>query len=451
MSSIDDHFDPIDFLNRLACRTKSTGRYQSDIYTGLISSNRTSANGQIMTRLEQLITTHHDDQIRSLLLILRHYSMKHQWNSILFHLKSLLQSSFCRAYLRLYWQLIFRYLIEHFSQTHQIDLIFLSQIFESLFHSPTINRTQTFYSYLCIYLLNPQTISMYTDIETRFKNLPAPFSSGRYKHVPTNEEFNPKFEQLLIINLHFLYDYCQWLNDYSLVQFNLNPFQQTIKISIDNEKNLELWTFKLTTNFHEIQYLSNEFFDHYDIYLLKYLHFLYLTKDNHDEIRSILESYCEQYRNYLNAYKYAYWFDRNERYLKKLIELDPSCSPYVLIYCQQITNQIERFDRLFDYFDYEKNRNDNQTWTFFCKNFFQITTNDQSLVECIRQNWNIRKMIWKKFHFLSFNNNQINKAWIAYVLHDNQKYRNYIRDKWLNNNEQIKQADLLHQYLTTSN
>ncbi|CAF4824318.1 unnamed protein product, partial [Rotaria sp. Silwood1] len=80
-----EDMDDIDLLsssNRIPCRTKLSGRYQSDMYTGLISANRMYSNGKLLTRLEQLITINHDDQIRSLLLILRHYSMKHQWTNI---------------------------------------------------------------------------------------------------------------------------------------------------------------------------------------------------------------------------------------------------------------------------------------------------------------------------------------------------------------------------------
>jgi len=443
----DDDIDLFSSLNRLACRTKISGRYQSNIYTGLISSNRMYSNGKFLTRLEQLITINHDDQIRSLLLILRHYSMKHQWNKIFYYLKSLLQSSYCRSYLRLYWQLIFRYLIENFHQNNQIDLYFLSQIFENLFHSPTINRTQTFYSYLCLYLINPQTITLYHDIETRYKNLPQPFSSGRCQHVTYIEKFDPKYEQLLLINLHFLYDYRQWLNDYSLIQIDINPFINPIKISLDDERNLELWTFKLTTNFQEIQYLSNQFFDNYDIYLLKYLYFLYLTDTNIEQILPILQLYIEQHRMYLNAYKYHYWFDRNLNSLKKLIEFDPSSSPYVVIYCREIKDSIEIFDRLFDYLDYEKNKNDYQAWNLFLKTFLNFDINNKQILQCIKDNWKIRKIIWKKFHFYSFEKVHYEKAMIAYILIDNQQIRFNLRQQWLNNIS-IDQADVLHRYLT---
>ncbi|CAF1015841.1 unnamed protein product [Rotaria sordida] len=435
--------------NQIPCRTKISGRYQSDIYTGLISSKRMYSNGKFLTRLEQLITINHDDQIRSLLLILRHYAMKHQWTNILYYLKYLLQSSFCRSYIRLYWQFIFRYLIENFHIDNQINLNLLPQIFEILFHSPTINRTQTFYSYLCLYLINPQTIFLYNDIETRYKNLPQPFNSGRCKHVTYIEKFNPKFEQLLLINLHFLYDYRQWLNNYSLIQTIINPFINKIKISLDNERDLELWTFKLTTNFHEIQFLSNEYFDNYDIYLLKYLYFLYITETNIEQIHSILELYIEQHHTYINAYKYNYWFNLNINYLKNLIDLDPSSSPYVLIYCQEINNSIEIFDRLFDYLDYNKNKNDYQAWNLLLKNFFLFDINNKNIIQCIKDNWIIRKNIWKKFHFNTFNKNHYDKAMIAYILIDNEQIRLHIREKWLNN-DQHEQADILHQYLTAS-
>lgn len=443
----DDDIDLFSSLNRLPCRTKVSGRYQSDIYTGLISSNRAYSNGKLLTRLEQLLTINHDDQIRSLLLIVRHYSMKHQWTNILYYLKFLLQSSYCRSYLRLYWQLIFRYLIENSSENTQIDIYYLSQIFDNLFHSPTINRTKTFYSYLCLYLSNSQTISLYNDIETRYKNLPPPFSSGRCEHVQYIEKFDHKFEQLLLINLHFLYDYRQWLNDYSLYQIEINPFLIPIKISLDNERNLELWTFKLTTNFHEIQFLSKNYFDNYDIYLLKYLHFLYITDTNIEQIQPILQLYIEQHPTYINAYKYNYWFNLNIDYLKKLIEYDPSSSPYVLIYCQKITNEIEIIDHLFDYLDYEKNKNDYQAWNLLLKTFLQINIEDKLILQCIKDNWSIRKNIWKKFHFNSFEKIHYEKILIAYILIDNQQIRLNIRQKWLNNH-QIKQADILHQYLT---
>jgi hypothetical protein len=442
--------DDIDFLsssNRIPCRTKITGRYQSDTYTGLISSNRMYSNGKLFTRLEQLITIHHDDQIRSLLLILRHYSMKHQWTNILYYLKFLLQSSYCRAYIRLYWQLIFRYLIENFQDNNQIDIYFLSQIFENLFHSPTINRTQTFYSYLCLYLLNPQTIHFYNDIETRYKNLPQPFYSGRCKHVTYIEKFNPKFEQLLLINLHFLYDYRQWLEDYSLMQLIINPFVNPIKISFENERDLELWTFKLTTNFQEIQFLSNEYFDNYDIYLLKYLYFLYITETNIEQIPSILQLYITQHPRYINAYKYNYWFDFNMKYLNKLIELDPSSSPYVLIYCEEIKDFVEIFDRLFDYLDYDKNKNDYQAWKLLLKNFFRVDMKEKHIIQCIKDNWMIRKTIWKKFHFKTFQKSFYEKAMVAYILIDNEQSRLNIRKTWLNN-DQNEHADMLHRCLT---
>ncbi|CAF1194621.1 unnamed protein product [Adineta steineri] len=445
----NDEINLFSSVNRIPCRTKVTGRYQSDMYTGLISTNRMYSNGKLFTRLEQLITIHHDDQIRSLLLILRHYSLKHQWTSILYYLKSLLQSTFCRAYMRLYWQLIFRYLIENFNENNQIDLSFLSQIFENLFHSPTIDRTQTFYSYLCLYLLNPQTIYLYNDIETRYKNLPQPFYSGRCKHVSYIYKFNPKFEQLLLINLHFLYDYRQWLEDYSLIQTPINPFINSVKIPFDNERNLELWTFKLTTNFHEIQFLSNEYFDNYDIYLLKYLYFLYITQTNSEQISPILELYIQQHQIYINAYKYSYWFDLNINSLKKLIEYDPSSSPYVLIYCEEMKkNFIEIFDRLFDYLDYEKNKNDYQAWKLFLENLFLFDIEDKNIIQCIKDNWTIRKLIWKKFHFKSFEKSHYEKAIIAYIFFDDDdEKRSNIQIQWLNN-EQTKYADMLHRYLT---
>ncbi|CAF0875544.1 unnamed protein product [Adineta ricciae] len=452
-SSSDVSFLENDGLNLLSlsshtpCRTKSSGRYQSDIYTGLISSNRLYSNGKPFTRLEQLITIHHDDQIRSLLLILRHYAMKHQWTKILLYLKSLLQSSFCRAYMRLYWQLIFRYLIEHIHDQNQIDGLFLSQIFENLFHSPTINRTQTFYSHLCLNLFNPQTIHLYHDIETRYKSLPPPFYSGRCKHVSYISKYNPKFEQLLLNNLHFLYDYQQWLQDYALFQTSVNPFCNPIKFLIENERDLELWTFKLTTNFQEIQFLSNEYFDNYDLYLLKYLYFLYVTDTNVEQIPSILQLYIQQHGTYINAYKYHYWFDSNLSVLKKLIELDPSSSPYVLMYCQEIGNFIEIFDRLFDYFDYEKNKNDYQVWQFFLTNLLRFDVNDQDIIRCIQENWTIRKSIWEKFHFQHFDKLHYDKAMLGYILIDKEDMRLNIRQRWLND-EFNEHAEMLHRYLT---
>ena len=444
----DDDIDLFTSSTRLPCRTKISGRYQSEIYTGLISTNRMYSNGKLLTRLEQLITINHDDQIRSLLLILRHYTMKHQWTHILYYLKLLLQSSFCRSYIRLYWQLIFRYLVENFHTNTQINIHLLSQIFENLFHSPTINRTQAFYSYLCLYLMNTETIDLYYDIETRYKNLPQPFYSGRCQHVTYIEKFDPKFEQLLLINLHFLYDFRQWLNNYSLIQTELNPFLNIIKISLDNERDLELWTFKLTTNFNEIQFLSNEYFDNYDIYLLKYLYFLYISETNVEQIPSILQLYLEQHQTYLNAYKYNYWFHLKIDYLKKLIELDPSISPYVLIYCQEIDNYIEIFDRLFDYLDYEKNKNDYQVWNLLLKNFFRIDINDKNIIQCIKDNWIIRRTIWKKFHFNHFTKYDYDKIIIAYILLDNEQIRLNIHETWLNNDQNEQQANLLHQFLT---
>ncbi|CAF4464855.1 unnamed protein product, partial [Adineta steineri] len=142
---------------------------------------------------------------------------------------------------------------------------------------------------------------------------------------------------------------------------------------------LELWTFKLTTNFHEIQFLSNEYFDNYDIYLLKYLYFLYITQTNSEQISPILELYIQQHQIYINAYKYSYWFDLNLNSLKKLIEYDPSSSPYVLIYCEEMKkNFIEIFDRLFDYLDYEKNKNDYQAWKLFLENLFLFDIEDKN-------------------------------------------------------------------------
>jgi hypothetical protein len=442
----DDEIDLFSSSSRIPCRTKLSGRYQSDIYTGLISSNRMYSNGKLFTRLEQLITIKHDDQIRRLLLILRHYSLKHQWINILYYLKSLLQSSYCRSYIRLYWQLIFRYLIENFYSNNQIDIDFLTEIFENLFHSPTINRTQTFYSYLCLYLINPQTIHLYNDIETRYKNLPRPFYSGRCKHVTYIDKFDNQFEQLLLINLHFLYDYRQFLQHYSLIQITINPFYNPIKILIDNERDLELWTFKLTNNFNEIQYLSNKYFDNYDIYLLKYLYFLYTTETNIEQILPILQLYIEQHEAYINAYKYIYWFELNTNYLRKLIELDPSSSPYVLIYCRDLKNFIEIFDRLFDYLDYEKNKNDDQAWNLLLKNFFAFDIQENEIIQCIKDNWKIRKNIWKKFHFQNFNQNTYDQAMIAYILINDEQIRLDIRERWLNN-EQNQQADFLHQCL----
>ena len=95
ISSIeDDDIDLFSSLTRIPCRTKISGRYQSDMYTGLISSNRMYSNGKFLTRLEQLITINHDDQIRSLLLIIRHYSMKHKWLNNLYYLLSLNQKHY---------------------------------------------------------------------------------------------------------------------------------------------------------------------------------------------------------------------------------------------------------------------------------------------------------------------------------------------------------------------
>lgn len=437
--------DPIDlFLSgHPPCRTKLSGRYQSDIYTGLISSTRTYTNGRPFTRLEQLISIHHDDQIRRLLLTLRHHCMKHQWTKILQYLKSLLQSSFCRAYMRLYWQLTFRYLLEHARDNNQVDSPFLSQTFETLFHSPTINRSQAFYSYLCLHLAHEHTIDLYHDIETRYKSLPQPFFSGRCRHVSYIPKFNPKFEQLLLINLHFLYDYRQWLLDYSLLQTDTNPFVNHVKTLFEDERDLELWTFKLTTNFQEIQFLSNEFFDQYDVYLLKFLYFLYTTDTNVERIPSILQMYVQQHPNYINAYKYHYWFDHSTSVLKKLVELDPSSSPYVLIYCQAITNSIEVFDRLFDYLDYDKNRDDYLAWQLLSTHLVQIDLEDAEVVRCVQENWLMRKTIWTKFHFRTFDKMQYDKALVAYILLDKEEPRSNIRRRWLDD-ESSDHAEALH-------
>ncbi|CAF4248859.1 unnamed protein product [Rotaria sordida] len=128
--------------------------------------------------------------------------MKQQWRNIVYYLKSHLQSSFSRSYIRLYWQFIFRYLIENFHRNNQININFLPQIFEILFYSPTINH-----------LINPERIYLYNDIERRYKSLPQLFHGGRSEHVTYIEKFDPKLEELLLINLHFLYDYREWLNN----------------------------------------------------------------------------------------------------------------------------------------------------------------------------------------------------------------------------------------------
>ena len=435
---------------RVPCRTKLSGRYQSDEYTGLLSANRMYSNGQPWTRLEQLITLFHDDQIRALLLILRHYALKHQWTHILTHLKSLLQSSFCRSYLRLYWQLIFRYLLENFHSHNQIDMSFLSQIFDNLFHSPTINRTQAFYSYLCLHLINPHTIHLYIDMETRYKSLPQPFYSGRCKYVSYMEKFDPKLEQLLLIDLHFLYDYRQWLIDYSLIPTAVNPFVKTMNVSLENERDLEYWTFKLTTNFHEIQYLSSDYFDNYDIYLLKYLLFLYQTETNIEQIAGILDTYTEQHRTYINAYKYSYWFHLNAAHLKKLVELDPSSSPYVLIYCRATLDPSEIIDRLFDYLDYDKNKSDDDAWRLLSDTLLAVNIDDDRLVQCIVDNWSMRKTIWKKFHFRSFDKLDYHKACVAYMLLDDDRIRFNLREKYLND-ERSEQMERLHHRFTRIN
>ena len=421
------------------------------MYTGLISADRTYANGQRLTRLEQLITLYHDDQIRPLLLSLRHYSMKHRWEDVLFYLKSLLQSSFCRAYMRLYWQMIFRYLLEHSHRQHlePLDLNVLSQIFTNLFHSPTINRTQTFYSYLCLYLHNPQTRHLYTDAETRYKSLPQPFFSGRCHEAAFPQPFDQKFEQLVLIHLHFLYDYRQWLEDYSVVPLLVNPFEKTVKISLENERELELWTFKLATNFHEIQFMSNEYMDNYDVYLLKYLHFLYLTETTIEQIPGILDTYLQQHQNYLNAYKYHYWFHYDLNTLKKLIEFDPSASPYVLLYCRAISNPIEILDRLFDYLDYGKNKCDHEAWSSLAQLFSMLNLDDQKAIECLRENWKIRKNIWRKFHFQHFDKIDSDKATVAYVLLDHPAVRIHLREKYFDNVD-LEQADRLHDRLLTN-
>ena len=447
-----DDFDLYSSAVRKACRTRVTGRYQSDIYTGLISADRTYANGQRLTRLEQLITLYHDDQIRPLLLVLRHYAMKHRWQDVLFYLKSLLQSSFCRAYMRLYWQMIFRYVLEHSHRQHlqQLDLNALPQIFTNLFHSPTINRTQTFFSYLCLYLLNPHTRHLYTDMETRYKSLPQPFFSGRCQHAAYLRPFDQKLEQLVLIHLHFLYDYRQWLEDYSVLPTLVNPFEKTIKISLEDERDLELWTFKLATNFQEIQFISNEYFDNYDPYLLKYLHFLFLTETNIEQIPDILDTYLQQHRNYLNAYKYHYWFHFDLNSLKKLIELDPSASPYVLLYCRAVSNPIEILDRLFDYLDFEKNKRDYEAWNSLAKLFAMLDLDDRKVIQCLRENWTIRRNIWRKFHFQGFDKIDSDKAAVAYVLLDQQAVRIHLRETYLEHVD-LEQADRLHDRLMTTN
>ncbi|CAF1331313.1 unnamed protein product [Rotaria sordida] len=64
-----------------------------------------------------------------------------------------------------------------------------------------------------LHLINPERIYLYNDIERRYKSLPQLFHGGRSEHVTYIEKFDPKLEELLLINLHFLYDYREWLNN----------------------------------------------------------------------------------------------------------------------------------------------------------------------------------------------------------------------------------------------
>ena len=448
LSSTDDDDELFPSTNRLARRTKLSGRYQSEIYTGLVSSNRSYSNGKRLTRLEQLISLYHDDQIRSLLLYIRHYSMKHQWQRLNVYLKLFLQSSFCRAYMRFYWQIIFRYVLETSSQTSsQLDLHRLGQIFENLFHSPTIDRTQTLYSYLCLHLIDGEREKFYIDVETRYKNLPNPFFAGRCVHSTNLHRFDPKFEQLMLIYLHFLYDYLQWLNDFHLNPSTVNPFENLMKTSFENDYEFQLKKFKLTSNFDEIQFITKDYFDNYDTFLLKFLYFLRLTETNNEEIERILQNYVEQHQQYPNVYKYQYWSNGNLISLKKFIEFDPSASPYLLIYCQKSSNAIEILDRLFDYFDFVKNKTDYSTWRFFVDFLSRLDPNDDEIVRCLAENWKIRRKIWLKFHFQCFSKLDSDKAIVAYILIDDELIRMNLFQQFCSDLDQIDQLDLLHQRL----
>ncbi|CAF0874519.1 unnamed protein product [Didymodactylos carnosus] len=431
----------------------SKGHYQSNIYTGLISPYRHYSNGNRLTRLEQLVTTAFDDQIRSLLLTLRHHVLNYHWSNTILYLKYLLQSCFNRPYTRLYWQLLFKCILEN-EYENKIDESFLPQIFDTLFHSPLIDHTYAFYSYLCLHLFDLNKIDLIQDLILRYQNRKV-YNSGR----TITKYYNESFEQFLLLKIQFLINYRQWINENNLL-LNINPFlfkfnENNLDNNVNNNniRDIELWTFKLTTDFNVIEDVYDKYFDTYDTHLLKYISFLYSTNTTREIIETILNNYSIKHSTYINAQKYLYWYynnsqKENDKYkiLKQLVDLDPSSTPYVLNYCQYLFNNhllIELFDYLFDYLDYYKNKYDLNAWTLFNNLFIlnDIKFNN-SLIECLKQNWMIRQTIWIKYHFNCFQNKENNelkmkKALIAYL--------------FLPNKCTIQLNDIKHNYLTQLN
>lgn len=184
----------------------------------------------------------------------------------------------------------------------------------------------------------------------------------------------------------------QYINWKQAIEKNRNVFHEQIA-----EKSI----FQLQTIIDNI-YLS-------DNHINKLVE-IYIQYDKLHEVEVLLENYSLKHSNYINAQKYLFNFNvqynntHSIELFNRIAMLNPSDS-FVLKHCQDFNDTPLAIDCLFDMLDYYQWKFCEEIWICF-NQLIMNTIKDDSIKECINENWNVRKSYWIPYHF---NQRNINK------------------------------------------
>lgn len=147
---------------------------------------------------------------------------------------------------------------------------------------------------------------------------------------------------------------------------------------------------------------------------IKKLADIYSHYERYHELEEVLQEYVLKHPDYINAYKYLFEFymEHNNApsfdIFNQITKLSPSDS-FVLKYCKKFDNLVMSIDCMFDILDFFQWKFNEECWTYFSQLLFftlpDRTMND-SLKNCINENWTIRKSFWAPYHFRHFNRNR---------------------------------------------
>lgn len=137
---------------------------------------------------------------------------------------------------------------------------------------------------------------------------------------------------------------------------------------------------------------------------------IYLHYEKIDDLEFLLENYAHQHPDYLNAQKYLFNFNLNQKNIYSLdifhnvAKLSPSDS-FILKHCRKFNDACMSIDCIFDMLDHFQWKYSLECWQCLYE-LLTLSEKDRSLKECISENWSIRQAYWTPYHFKRLNTNK---------------------------------------------